>query len=298
MKTNQIKQEDKIETIENDIKSLNQKQQHYDLQIQTIQTRIDDLFKDNNKNKTNIEREVETTKKEINHQKSFIKNITNSIDEIRNKLSIEIERNNEINIKNDELTNNQNNIQLSINQIKNKLNQEHKAQKIIECDTGIFQYLFDKHKMNPINIGLIEIKGNSFDFEEQTKLQDLIDPSWIESSWSSRNVKNSYIKIDFINSFVKINKYRLRVGWTTSKYLFKSWILRGITEEDEEIIIDEVQDSNEITREHPETTIELDKPKESFFKSIQLIIKGKNSEGEFEMLLRNIEIYGSLKVYQ
>lgn len=102
-------------------------------------------------------------------------------------------------------------LQLSLKQIQNLL---FIPTKIIECENGLFRYLFDKYKANPINIGIVDIKGNSSSFDKHIILPKLIDAKWTTNSWSSQKVKNSYIQIDFINSFIKINKYHLCVGWT------------------------------------------------------------------------------------
>ena len=69
--------------------------------------------------------------------------------------------------------------------------------------------------------------------------------------------------------------------------------MTGITENNEEVVLDDVNNSSEIKREHPEITKATQNS--SFVRSIKLTMKGKSSNDSYIMVLRNIEIYGYLK---
>ena len=64
-------------------------------------------------------------------------------------------------------------------------------------------------------------------------------------------------------------------------------------EDNREIILDEVDNSNEVAKNHPETTRPVNH--DLFLGSIQIIMKGKNSDNDYRMCVRNIELYGFLK---
>lgn len=176
----------------------------------------------------------------------------------------------------------------------NKIHQNNPEQNIIECPDGIFQYLFDKYKSNPVDYGVIEISGNSIGFKNQLILRKIIDLNF-EKWWQSNYEKNSFIRINFKNSKVKIIKYRLRIGSISGKHLFTSWILKGFMEDNQEVILDEVNESTEITESNSEITKLITNNDPPFVYSINLIMKGKSSDNDSSMRLRNIELFGYLQ---
>lgn len=80
------------------------------------------------------------------------------------------------------------------------------SKNTIECNDGIFNYLFKYYGTNPVSKGMIQITGNSRDSCEQQLLPNLIDSNWKNSWWLSSNVENSYVNIDFKGSLVSIKK--------------------------------------------------------------------------------------------
>lgn len=63
--------------------------------------------------------------------------------------------------------------------------------------------------------------------------------------------------------------------------------------DNQEIVIDEVQNSSEINKSHPEITKSVHN--ESYFKTIKLIKKGRGTDGNYWMCFRNIELFGYFK---
>lgn len=159
----------------------------------------------------------------------------------------------------------------------------------IECPNGIFEYLINQFKKNPIDQGIVKINALSYN-GFNIKLKKIIESNWKDDYWLSTNSDNSTITINFINSFVKIYKYRLRVGTDDGSCVFNNWILKGIKKDDQEIVIDDVQHSSEITGSHPEITKSVHN--DSYFKTIKLIKKGQGIDGSYWMCLRNIELFG------
>lgn len=166
--------------------------------------------------------------------------------------------------------------------------------EIIPCPNGIFNYLFNKHKINPIKIGLIGIEGNSYDSDWEDDLPDIIDPSF-KSYWLPEEKENSYFQIDFKTFSIQINKYHIYTGDECGRFIFKNWILSGITENNQEIILDTVNNCQEITSNHPETTINI--TNSQFIRSVKFTIKGKNEIGNYTYDIRNIEFYGHFKYF-
>lgn len=165
-------------------------------------------------------------------------------------------------------------------------------QREISCSNGIFKYLFDKHKTNPIQIGLISISGNSINESWVENLPNIIDPTF-NDYWLPEEHENSYFKIDFKKFSVKIEKYYLRLGNGWGDFIFNNWLLTGTTEDGKQITLDEVKNCKEITKKHPSTTISIQT--NQYVVSITLTIKGKNNNGNFMYDVRNIELYGYLK---
>lgn len=110
--------------------------------------------------------------------------------------------------------------------------------------------MFYQFKKNPIDQGIVKINAHSYN-GFNSKLKKIIESNWKDDYWLSTNIDNSTITIDFINSFVKIYKYRLRVGIDDGSCVFNNWILKGIMKDNQEIVIDEVQNSSEINKSHP-----------------------------------------------
>lgn len=48
----------------------------------------------------------------------------------------------------------------------------------LECENGIFKYLFYKYKNNPSKNGIININRNSLDSSFNNKLRNIIDANW------------------------------------------------------------------------------------------------------------------------
>ena len=216
------------------------------------------------KSDENTRKKQKTTEDEVKNHNSRISKNENSIDEVKKKIESEVKK---IQFENDP--------------------------KTIECKQGIFKYLFDKLKTNPITKGLIKIDGNSRDIREASLMHNLIDSNWSSSFWLSENKSNSYITIDFKNNLVMINKYRIRVGCTNGTAFFSSWILKGVTEDNREVVLDEVSNSSEITKSHPETTVLVSN--HQIVRSVQLIMKGKSNNNDYYMRMRNIELFGYFK---
>lgn len=278
----------KINMLEDSISKMKEKEENQIKKINVFESKF------NNHILPKINKLDEYVEKSATEQVKFEQK-TNNIETLvlkqTNSIHKEFEEQKELIKANNLILQEQEKLQLSLKQIHNLL---FIPTKIIECENGLFKYLFDKYKANPINIGIVNIKGNSSCFKKHSLLPKLIDTAWTNNSWSSQKVENSYIKIDFINSFMKINKYHLCVGWTDGSYIFTSWILKGITENYQEIILDEVDNSTEITQNHPEIIKLIKYPEDVYVRSVHLIMKGKNSEKNFAMSMRNIEFYGSL----
>lgn len=173
------------------------------------------------------------------------------------------------------------------------LENEEVQKPITPEENGVFEYLYDKYQKSPIDAGLIEITGNSFDLYEQNLLPSLVNSKWDGNHWLSENVSNSYVTINFINFSVKIDKYRLRVGCSNGLGRFVSWDFEGVTNDNKKVLLDKVADCQEITHEHPE--IEKEIQNDSFIRSIKVMMRGKSTDRNYKMRFRNIEIFGEVK---
>ena len=162
----------------------------------------------------------------------------------------------------------------------------------IDCSEGLFRYLFDKYKQNPITIGIVSINGNSYNEDWKTELPNIIDPSF-ESYWLPDEAEERFFEIEFKTFSMKISKYRLRVGDETGMFLFKSWILTGRTKKGDEVVLDNGNDCAEIQKSHPSTIKQIDS--KVFVNSIKLSIKGTNENGDLTVDMGNIELFGFLK---
>lgn len=172
-------------------------------------------------------------------------------------------------------------------------NEKEKDKNNIDCSNGVFKHFFDQNHSNPVDNGLITISGNSLNPSYQKKLKNIVDSSWTGDFWASEDVPNSYFKIDFTKHLIRIDRYRLRVGADYPAYYFKSWVLTGTTSDNTEVVLDEVNDSPEITSSNQEITKSTQT--QPFVRSIKLTMKGKCADGRNLMEFRNIELFGILK---
>ena len=169
------------------------------------------------------------------------------------------------------------------------------AKNFENCPNGIISKLFEEANGNPAMKGLIEITGNSCSGDEKN-LPNIADPNWKSSYWASQNVENSHIKIDFKNRLVKVNKYFLRIGDTSGNNPFQNWTLKCQTEDNREIVLDEVSSNNEVVQNHGEITRTINIQEQPLIKSITLTMKGKrHGDGYYHMRVRNIEFFGSIQ---
>ena len=182
---------------------------------------------------------------------------------------------------------------------KDKPQEERKKEESTkDYSKGIFKYLFEEIKMNPVTKGLIEIEGNSNNDDEEQLLPNIVDSNWTSSHWASQNSANSHIKIEFKNNLIKINKYSLKIGNTSGDYLFRSWTFKGITSDEREILLDEVSENDDVVHNKGEITRNIEYQEEPpFIRSIILTMKGKEyKSNNCFMCMRNIEIYGSITI--
>lgn len=182
-------------------------------------------------------------------------------------------------------------------QIQAVLKKQQKQEKsTVDCQQGVFKYLFDKYNANPATNGIVTITGIC-DKSQNELFPKIIDSSWTENNWVSKDIENSFIKFEFKNILVKIEKYHLLLGWTNGNAVFRSWILTGVTEDNRNVVLHEINNSNDVTEEHPETTILI--CNQPFVKSIQITMKGRRLIGSkpqnYQMCVRNIEFYGKIK---
>lgn len=193
--------------------------------------------------------------------------------------------------KNENVNDGQEELRSSIKEIQSILSVCLQDLKIKNCQNGIFQYFFDEYKVNPVNNGLIKIDGNSFG-GFHVKLPNIIDTKFINDFWCSNS--NPSFTINFKKFYVKINKYRIHVGLPVGMCYFNNWTLKGKTQDNREIILSEVTNLKEINQNHQEATIDVkDSP---FVNSIQLIMNERNSCGDGAMRIRNIELFGYIKL--
>lgn len=162
---------------------------------------------------------------------------------------------------------------------------------LLDLTNGIFNDIYKKYP-DPFKDGLIEIEGKSSGQYHHVKLPKIIDPNWRSDFWCSENVENSCIIFKFKMFSVLIHKYRLRVGHPDGSYALINWVLSGITLDNQEIALDEVNNSSEITKSHPETSRSLQTQK--WLKSIKLKMKGTNTSGTYQLILRNVELFGTI----
>lgn len=211
-----------------------------------------------------------------------------SIKEIRNDLSSNEQKISEITTRQDAIE--KEGIKKPLQELKETV----KTMDLIDCQNGIFQYLIDKCGANPIDKGFISIEGNSLDSYQHSNLPKLIDPK-TSYNWVSEDKENSFIKINFVNSLAKIDRYKLIVGNTSKLNHFNSWTLSAITENNQEIVLDDVSNCNQI--KNGQTQIIKSVSCSSLVRSIQLTMRGRSSWSSYpyRMIMCNIELFGYLK---
>lgn len=159
---------------------------------------------------------------------------------------------------------------------------------------GVFEYLFYKFNKNPIDLNLIQISGNSFDEYEHELLPNIVDPRWKHNHWMSENTANSSITINFLGFSIKINKYRIRVGCSNGLGRFNSWDLEATTKDKKKVILDKVLNSSQVSQNNPEITVSIQN--DLFVNSIKIMMRGKNTDNNYKMRFRNIEIFGKIRI--
>ncbi|KAK8886899.1 hypothetical protein M9Y10_037932 [Tritrichomonas musculus] len=275
----------------------------YDKQSEIIRNQIQqekfffDIKKEFEKMKSDFANQLDSQKKKYENEISQLRSEMNTMSEMHRQKEDSFEKSQieynskikELEKRNEELSKEQLNSKSAIENLQ-KLSEIQMNR--IDCQHGIFHYFFETYNENPVKQGLISIEGNSDNPGYETVLPEIINSKWEGTHWCSKMAENSYIKIDFKEFLVKIDKYHLKVGNSFGSYRFNSWTLMGITKDNKEIILHEVNNSSEITKSHPETTVSIHN--DSFVNSIRLIMRGKNSENCFYMCMFNIELYGSI----
>lgn len=175
---------------------------------------------------------------------------------------------------------------------KKKTKHDTKEKKEINCPEGIFKYFFDQNVNGPISMGLVEVLGNSYNESWKSELPNIIRPTF-RSYWLPEKKIERYFIINFKTFSVKISKYRIRVGDEGGRFIFKSWILTGTDKNGDEIILDNVNNCSQITRQNPVAVIEINS--KIYVSSIKLSMKGRNENGDLTVDMGNIEFYGSIK---
>lgn len=177
---------------------------------------------------------------------------------------------------------------------KKKKDKKSKKDNEKKCDGGIFRFLFDKYKQGPIKEGVVDISSQMIggSGSEISLLKNLINPNINAKHWTSKNTENSFIEITFKNMFVLVNKYLLKVGFQNGDLVFRSWILTGTTEDGKQVTLDEVDETNSISKEKPEATFEV--KTKSYVKSLRLTMRKRNGFN-YQMAMRNIELFGKIK---
>ena len=182
--------------------------------------------------------------------------------------------------------------------IKNQRKDKKKdKKKVTKCIDGIFRYLYGQDSTSPIEKGIVDIKSNQTGGlgGDISLLKQIINPNSTAQHWTSNNTENTSITIDFKKILVKVDKYHLKLGFKDGQYVFRSWILNGTTEDGQILTLDEISETDKISRSNPESTFEIqNKSKDSFLRSIRLTMRGKNGLN-FQMAIRGIELYGSVK---
>lgn len=162
----------------------------------------------------------------------------------------------------------------------------------IDCSSGVFQYLFGKYSGNPCDRGIVQIVGNSLGSNYARCLPRIIDDRWRDGFWCSSGTGDRYVEITFNNIFVKIKKYRLKVGFPSGSDFFASWTLSATTRDGRNVDLDKVNNSSEISRNRHEATFSIQT--DYYVKSVRLTMDGKGHLDN-AMRLRNIEFYGLIK---
>lgn len=240
------------------------------------------------------EKNSEKFSKQIDDLKNFIRNEFDKNEKYHKMLTTKQQSNEQLI---SEQSTQINEIKRSISSIENLLKEQSKRideSNLIDCSNGFFKYLFDKYKVNPVTRGLININGNCSEGNKRDFLPNIL-VSGFSSYYNSENEQNSYIDIDFKAFLIKFDKYSLFVGDSSHNQLFNSWILKGITNENKEIILDDVNNLNEITKNNPKITRIIQIKNIPLIKSIHLQMKGKNTKNTYYMCLINIEFFGAFK---
>lgn len=299
---------DKCESLEKQMKTinddLNQKIENLQRQIATSKQdyidKIENLQRQMTSDKKDYVQRIQKLEDQSKTDKEFfIQKVDVLEKEIKSKEEVCMERIQNLEKKVDDYQCYQEKSLKSENdQIIKRIDELEKKQKdklsFINCQNeGVFKYLFDKYKTNPVSQDLIEIAGNTYSESYKEMMLNIVDSNWKGRHWRSIDNENSYIQITFKKILVKIMSYHLLTGINSGSYYFRSWKLTGITENNEEVVLDDVNNSSEIKSGHPEITKATQNS--SFVRSIKLTMKGKSSDNDYIMVLRNIEIYGILK---
>lgn len=272
--------QNQLKSIENKITSNEQISNNFYEQINEMKNHVKEEFEKNEKYQKELTQKQESYEKLIDDQNKKTKELGQSI----------------LKIKND--------TENLLKEHSNKILEIQKSQKSLvtllddlnleQCPNGFFKYLFDKYNFNPIAKGLIGITGNCDESNKSFHIMSIIDSNY-SCYYNSEDEPNSYIKIDFKNYLIKIDKYTLFLGDDSNSRIINSWILKGTTKENKEIILDEVNNSNEVTEKNPKITRNIPIQNIHLVNSIYLQMIGENSRNTKKLVLRNIEFFGSFK---
>ena len=152
---------------------------------------------------------------------------------------------------------------------------------------GIIKSLQNQYGPNLCQQGIIEITSTPSEYKTPEKVIDYSFNSW----WISRNLKNSWLPINFKKRKVKLNGYSLKS--LNNGNCLKKWIIEGSNDNYTWVTIDEKKDNNDLDGRKAQKYFSISNSTDPF-QYIRMINTGKNHGRTNFFVLTNIEFFGEI----
>jgi hypothetical protein len=129
--------------------------------------------------------------------------------------------------------------------------------------------------------------------EQETPVSDIVNWESPAPGFVSRNLQNSWVCIDFQNRAVSLTQYVLRTPTRDDGSLLRSWVLEGSNDGEEWIELDRHQ--NDVSLNGSESMALFQVRQELEVRRIRLRQTEPNARNQFELALKSIEFFGTLR---
>jgi hypothetical protein len=155
---------------------------------------------------------------------------------------------------------------------------------------GIFAVLSRECGANPHSSGRVEVSSPTTSWNQPFNVLDLD----FESHWYTKDIKDSYILFDFLDSRVRLNCYALKTNFgPVGAWHLKSWVLYGSLDARQWVCLDEQRDTEILNGRNKWAKFSI--VDLGWLRFAKLQMTGPNHFGDHSLMLSEFELFGQLE---